>query len=87
MCSRPACCRLNCSACMWDLLVTAVMHYCRPRKAEVEPDDVARERARQEMQDSMEAGHNSLREYARLMEAYDFPNNMFTSNLHLVVCR
>ena len=56
---------------LWDLLVTAVQHYCGTGYTEAS---------------SIEAAA-SLRKFAELMEEYKFPDKQFTYNLHICVCQ
>ena len=56
---------------LWDLLVTAVRHYCGAGYTDAS---------------SIEAAA-SLRKFAELMEEYKFPDKQFTYNLHICVCQ
>ena len=56
---------------LWDLLVTAVEHYCRAGFT----DEASQKAA------------DSLAEFARLMEEHGFPDKQFTYNLHICVCQ
>lgn len=61
---------------LWKALRAAVLHYCRP------PTDSNPFTA-----EANAAAHSDLLKYARLLEQHNFPNYMFTWNLHWGVCR
>jgi hypothetical protein len=60
---------------LWDELRPAVLHYCRPTSG----DGFSRQARR--------AAQKHMRKYAELLEVHNFPNYMFSWNLHWAVCR
>jgi hypothetical protein len=68
---------------LWQLLVTAVMHFCRPDTPD--PDlDIEEQRA--VFDTERETAADALREFANQIQTMGFPLNMFTMNLHTCVC-
>jgi hypothetical protein len=63
---------------MWDCLVIVGDTFFRPCAANLN---------RVEYEALVRKGADSLRRYANLLEKYEFPANMFTYNLHILVCR
>jgi hypothetical protein len=66
----------------WKLLTAAVMHYFRPFEAGehgVRSVDGFKKAAKN--------GWTNLYTYAAKIEQLGFPDNMFTINLHICVCR
>jgi hypothetical protein len=69
---------------LWDLLVVAVEHFCRPDS----PDpDLEPEEQRAAFDQSRDRAAKALDDYATKLQAQKFPTHLFTSNLHLAVCR
>lgn len=60
---------------LWDLLRSAVLHYCRPAPAD---EDFVADR---------EAAAEDMFRFAQLMEERRYPDYLFTWNLHWAVCQ
>jgi hypothetical protein len=70
----------------WALVVKLVIHYCRSDPTIVTERGVER-KVDKGTPESARIGAELGLELATLMEENEFPDTMFTSNLHLICCR